>query len=80
MNQINPDDIFTKETYQFEVEGKTLCIFIQPSQDVSKLTRELFQGYEKVDHLVKMLDNEKKALEKFVFLEKSIVETRSRKF
>lgn len=64
MNQINPDDIFTKETYQFEVEGKTLCIFIQPSQDVSKLTRELFQGYEKVDHLVKMLDNEKKALEK----------------
>lgn len=64
MNPLNADNIFTSETYQFEVEGKTLCIFMQPTKDVNKLTEILFQNHERFDDLIKNLDQKKKTLEK----------------
>lgn len=64
MNPVNPDHIFTKETYQFEVEGKTLCIFMNPLKDVHDLTNELFKNCDSIDNLLKEVENKKKDLQK----------------
>ena len=64
MEAIDPDKIFTEDTFKFEMEGKTLCIFFNPTQKVYELTEDLFKNHEKIDNLLKEMDNKKKNLVK----------------
>jgi len=64
MSNMEIENIFTTDTHLFDTNGKTLCIFEDCSNSVHTLTKELFQGKMKIEHLAKQIDSEKKGLQK----------------
>lgn len=64
MKKIRKEEIFCKDTHNFDVEGKTLCMFTNPTTEVIEMTKTLFQDKKKIDLLLKNYDNEKKAIER----------------
>ena len=64
MDKIDENLIFTHETHKFDVEGKTLCIFNHPTNEIYQKTELLFEGKTKLETLIKEVENKKKLIQK----------------
>ena len=68
---VSEENIFTTDTFKFDVEGKTLVVTENPTNFIQDKTKVLFEKVEKFDTLIKRKELQQKQIEKDIALKQN---------